>query len=410
MKILFCIQASALHAARWINQFADTGWDLHVFENVPPGHGVCPELRCGHVHVAYPRNLPRGVSGSSVLSKSLPARLALKCGRTPGPALIARANADYLARLLGDLRPDVIHLLGLGVNWADQSEALMKVRERLGGRLPAPLVYSSWGTDLEIFAADPGNRGAVERFLKSADYLVTECDRDRRLACEMGFEGAFLGKFPAFGGTHVEDMSRRYVSEIPSRRRLVAIKGRDRDDGDSIGRAMTLMKAFALCRKELSSYRIAVLQASPDIAQEAALLHAETGIDISILPRLSYDGVMRMMGGARVFGAITVNDGLPSSLVEAMAVGALPLHSDLEPIREWIEDGRNGLLAPPEDAEAVAYALRRALTDDALVDGAAEINRGLVRSRLDYAGTRERATEMYRGIASGSIPEAQRGW
>jgi glycosyltransferase involved in cell wall biosynthesis len=98
---------------------------------------------------------------------------------------------------------------------------------------------------------------------------------------------------------------------------------------------------------------------------------------------------------------MTVNDGLPSILVEAMAFGALPLHSDLEPIREWITDGKNGLLVEAEDVAMTAAALRRAVSDDAFVDQAAEINSRLVAEKLEYVAVRQRAIEMYERVVRG---------
>jgi len=401
MRILFCIQASALHAARWINQLADTGWELDIFENIPPGHGVCPELRCGRVHVAYPRGLPAGVDGESVLKSSWPCRLLIAMGRLPGNALVTGAADSHLERILRVSPPDCIHLLGLGVNWLDQSATLMRVRERLGGGLPCPLVYSSWGTDLEVFASDPANRDAARHFLSAVDCLITECERDHRLAVEFGFRGKFLGRFPAFGGTDVE---KHRVCRLPgpsSGRRAIVLKGRDASGakGDPIGRAMTALRAMGECADELRGYRVAVLQATPQIEEEARVLGVSRGLDIRIMPRMSYEHLLRLMGSARIVMSMTVNDGLPSILVEAMAMGALPVHSDLEPVREWVTDGVNGLLVPAEDVSATAVALRRALKDDALVDRAAETNERLVREKLDYSDVRRRAIEMYERVA-----------
>jgi glycosyltransferase involved in cell wall biosynthesis len=406
MRILFCVQASALHAARWINQFADTGWDLHVFENVAPGHGVCPDFRCGRFHLPYPQSVPAGLERQSTLSRSWMARAAVRLRRPVGRRLLLRSHEDYLADLIGTLKPDVIHLLGLGVCWVDQSETLMRVRDRLGGKLPAPLVYSSWGTDLEVFAARGSSRESARRFLGAVGYYISECDRDFRLAQGLGFRGTYLGKLPAFGGTDVSSLTSLRSPGKPSGRRLIVLKGRDQagQNGDRIGRAMVALDALAVCADRLRGFRVAVLQATETVAARIPVLSATTGLDIRVMSRLSYDDLMRLIGSARAVVALTVNDGLPSILVEAMALGALPVHSDLEPVREWIRDGENGLLAPPEDPRAVAQALIRSVEDDELVDRAAAENERLARERLDYADIRRRAIGMYERIVH-RIPE-----
>jgi glycosyltransferase involved in cell wall biosynthesis len=140
---------------------------------------------------------------------------------------------------------------------------------------------------------------------------------------------------------------------------------------------------------------VAIFQPDPTVTAEVHVLRAATGLNIEILPRLPYDGLMRLMGSARAVVAMTVNDGLPSILVEAMAFGALPIHSDLEPIREWVTDRKNGLLVGAEDVHATVEAIRRAVKDDELVDQAAEINGRLVAEKLEYGAVRQRAIEMY---------------
>lgn len=400
MKILFCVQASAQHAARWINLFEDRGWDLHVYENLLPGYGINPEFRCGCFHLPYPATTPPGTEAVSSLRRSIKARLSVKLGRGIPPALARKAHEEYLAWLIRDLKPDVIHMLGLAVNWRNQATPLVAVRERLGGRLPAPLMYTVWGNDLEVFGHMKREREGVERFLRCVDYCVTECDRDTRLASQMGFSGHFCGKIPQYGGADMAAVSKFMAPGPSSARRLIVLKGRDHaEGGDPIGRAMVAMKAFALCAEALKPYRIAILQASPVVKAEAATLAAVHGLDIQVLPRLSYDGLKRLMGAARIVMAITVNEGLPSTLVEAMSFGALPLHSDLEPIREWVGDGRNGVLVPPEDVDAVARGLHRAIADDALVDKASALNATIIRERLDTATIKTEAIRLYERVA-----------
>lgn len=402
MKILFCIQASAQHAARWINEFVDQGWDIDIFENISPGWGVCPAFKCGRFHVPYPVHLPEGMRGKSTLSRSFPVRVQLKLGRRPTPSALARAHEDYLFHLLRERPPDVIHLLGLGVNWTDQSATLMRVRERLGGRLPCPLLYSTWGTDLDFFAAMDEWHLPAKRLLAAVDGMITECDRDLRLAEDFGFRGRYMGKLPAFGGTDMNVVKPFQMDGDPSARRLIVVKGRDHQAPlpmrDPVGRAMTILKAIERCSGDLCGYRVVIVQADKLVEHEAKMLATLTGVDVHVMHRLPYEDLLRIMGAARAAVAMTVNDGLPSFLVEAMSLGALPVHSDLEPIREWIDDGVNGLLAPPEDVGAVAEALVRAVSDDALVNKAAQHNERQIRESLDAESVREQAVQIYEKI------------
>jgi glycosyltransferase involved in cell wall biosynthesis len=82
-------------------------------------------------------------------------------------------------------------------------------------------------------------------------------------------------------------------------------------------------------------------------------------------------------------------------------MGAFPVQSWTACADEWIEDGRTGLLVPPDDPEAVEAAIRKALTEDGLVDGAAEENLRTAALRLDRERIRPMAVGIYTQVVAG---------
>ncbi|MCQ6458653.1 glycosyltransferase family 4 protein, partial [Vibrio parahaemolyticus] len=50
--------------------------------------------------------------------------------------------------------------------------------------------------------------------------------------------------------------------------------------------------------------------------------------------------------------------------LEAMAAGVPVIASDVGGVREWLEDGRNGIAVPFGDAAAMAAAMDRLATDE----------------------------------------------
>jgi len=399
VRLLVVAETASIHAARWVNQLEGTGWDVHVYQGSAPGSGIAPEFAFGTLHVPFSAAEQPGMT----VRHTAPAGYLLDRVRSRVASVdreLGRRHSAYFVRLIEELRPDVVHSLALNVNWHNLSLPVLRAREELGERFAAPWIYSSWGSDLDYYAAESADhRAAAEALLRACDYYIAECDRDARLAAELGFQGEYLGKLPAFGGADVGRLEQLRQPGPVSARRTIFLKGRDRAGGDPVGRAMTAMRAFDLCRDELAGYHIAIGQAVPAVAREAERLSA-TGLDIRVLPRLPYDDLLRIVGSSRVSMALTVNDGLPNHLVEALALGALPLHSDLEPIAEWVEDGVNGLLVGAEDVEGVAAALRRALTDDVLVDRAADTNARLVRERLSADVVRPKVIGMYEQVAA----------
>jgi glycosyltransferase involved in cell wall biosynthesis len=59
--------------------------------------------------------------------------------------------------------------------------------------------------------------------------------------------------------------------------------------------------------------------------------------------------------------SMTASDGASLSLMEAMAVGAIPIVSDIEPNREWVESGVNGALVPLDNELAAVAAIESLL-------------------------------------------------
>ncbi|MFC2023132.1 glycosyltransferase family 4 protein [Chloroflexota bacterium] len=84
-------------------------------------------------------------------------------------------------------------------------------------------------------------------------------------------------------------------------------------------------------------------------------------------------------------------DGVPVSLMEAMAVEVAAVSTRVSGIPELIEDGVSGLLVPEQDPLALADALQRALEDDEL------------RSRLGENGRRKIVQEFNIDISAGQL-------
>jgi glycosyltransferase involved in cell wall biosynthesis len=62
----------------------------------------------------------------------------------------------------------------------------------------------------------------------------------------------------------------------------------------------------------------------------------------------------------------TGNEGVPQALMQAMAVGLPVVSTPVGAIPELVEDGKTGLVVPPENADALAAALARLLADPQL--------------------------------------------
>jgi glycosyltransferase involved in cell wall biosynthesis len=76
-------------------------------------------------------------------------------------------------------------------------------------------------------------------------------------------------------------------------------------------------------------------------------------------------------------------EGLPRSTQEAMAMGRAIITSNSVGCRDTIEDGRNGYLIPPQDAEALAAAMLRFIEDPQLIVQMGVESRKIAERRYD---------------------------
>jgi glycosyltransferase involved in cell wall biosynthesis len=235
---------------------------------------------------------------------------------------LAVLAAEWLAARFSDLE---LYVNGEDLAWARRTGVVEADRSRRIGN----------GVDLTRFnpaAVSPARAAALRRELGISDgeLVVTAVGR---LVAEKGYRELFLA-------------AERVMAELPTARFLVA-GGPDPDKADALG--------------------------GEELARAAA-----SGV---VLCGWRED-VQELLAVADVFVLPSHREGLPLSAVEAAAMGRAMVLTDIRGCREVVVDGRDGLLVPPRDANALAAALMRLLRDPAL------------RARLGTAA-RRRAVERF---------------
>ena len=109
---------------------------------------------------------------------------------------------------------------------------------------------------------------------------------------------------------------------------------------------------------------------------------------------------------AAVAISVPSSDGTPQSVLEAMACGVVPVLSDLPSLREWVADGREALLVPAGDSEALGQAIVRLLDDRALVHSLRSAGLARSRERADSRRWMQRNEDIYRELAAAHRPQS----
>jgi glycosyltransferase involved in cell wall biosynthesis len=122
----------------------------------------------------------------------------------------------------------------------------------------------------------------------------------------------------------------------------------------------TLVRAFAQLRRARPA-RLMILGEGEERPRLEALV-AELGVAADVaLPGFRQD-VLSCMAHSAVFVLSSAWEGLPTVLIEALAVGVAIVATDCPSgPREILQDGRLGVLVPVGDAPAMARAMERAL-------------------------------------------------
>jgi len=97
-----------------------------------------------------------------------------------------------------------------------------------------------------------------------------------------------------------------------------------------------------------------------------------------------------------VVGADGNRDGLPTVLIEAMALGTPCVATEVTGIPEIVQDGITGLLVPQADAVALAGAIKRLLHDANLRVALAEKARALVEAEFEIHSNAAKLRKLFR--------------
>lgn len=266
----------------------------------------------------------------------------------------------------------------------------LEAARRMGARFPC-WIMSNWGSDTALYHKFPMHRERLVALLQRVSLYLPDCCRDYAIAHRLGYRGPVLPVLPSSGGVDIGSL-RAAPRLPPSRRRTLLVKGYH----NWAGRAMLILSAIALVRRQLAGVKIRITSASPVVDAAAARLARATGLDVAVLPYTDdHREAMARLSEARAVVSLSISDGLPTTVLEAMVAGALPVQSATACVDEWLQHGVGGLIVSPHDTRALADAIVRALTDDALVDSAAQINLDVVRQRWSIATNARRAWEIY---------------
>jgi hypothetical protein len=328
----------SIHTARWLTQFRHQEIDFLLFPS-SPHRRVHPELE-------------RLLSGSEAASFRL-APLA-RYFALPLWILDKFTNNFFrgalLRRAIRNFQPSIIHALEL------QNAGYVTLRALSKGKpKDLKLLVTNWGSDIFWFQRFPKHKIKLQKLMQLADVYSAECERDVVLARNLGFTGQAMPVIPNAGGFSEADFAIPRLA--PSERKTIALKGYH----GWVGRAKVSLEAVREMSKELQGYKIIVYSANPSVLKLAKQISKQTGLEIKAFGKgaMSHKQVLEMFARSKIYVGLSQSDGISTSMLEAMAMGAIPVQTSTACCDEWFGD--SGVAVHEITVPAVKNAIREGL-------------------------------------------------
>lgn len=372
-KVLLICMVDSIHSARWMEQFAEQDIEFHLFAS-GPNRRVHPKIR----------QLVLGTNNASYSlhwSANFGAALWL-LDKIFGGVL----RVFLLRRLMRAIRPDLVHAIEL------QGAGYLALRfsELYTPEWPS-LMVTNWGSDIFWFHRFPRHKQKIQKLLAMADFYSAECNRDIDLALALGFKGKILPVLPNAGGLEVKATST--LQMLKCERKFIAVKGYD----NWVGRARKALKALEQLSPELTGLKIVVFSANWRTACFAKRLALRTNLDITVHLKnaLEHHEVRGILGQSLIYLGVSESDGISTTMLEAMAAGAIPVQTASACCDEWFST--TGVRISEISVEGIANAVRTGLLMSKNEENI-RTNLKVIRDRASAEVVSKQAISSYLGV------------
>jgi len=186
----------------------------------------------------------------------------------------------------------------------------------------------------------------------------------------------------------------RYGPSLRREAGLVAFAGRC----DAAKGIFDLLEATHLLRATIPQVRLECA-GDGDLGKVARYaLALNLGMRVSLPGWMDHAATLDLMRRANVFVLPSYAEGLPVSLLEAMAAGCAVVATNVGGVPDVITDGVDGLIVPAGNPEALAAAIGRILRDPAFARSLGNAARETIANRYSAERTLERLDQLYAGL------------
>lgn len=323
-RVLIVGMLDSLHLARWVSQFSGTDVIISVF----------PSSRFRKVH---PKLLHLANDLSVSIVSSLPKKLSPLIGyldyflyESIFKSLIRTSRAKKLKTIINDAPFDYVHLIEIqhaGYLFLD-----LKL-DKVNGR---KTILTNLGSDIYFFAQFPEHKRRIKELLDSVDAYSAECSRDYILAKKLGFSGVNLPLVPNAGGFEEKVFSQ---SKTPvNLRREIFLKGY----GGRFGLPDLIIATIKKFLNEYPVFSLNIVSVTEDVLPMIKELNAAYPNRIkywTVRKPISHQEVLDTLARSLLYFGFSKSDGISTTFLEALIMGAYPIQTNTSCANEWISQG-----------------------------------------------------------------------
>ena len=371
-SLLFIGFFDSPHFARWVeNTMRSTDYDVTLFCSSP----------ARKMNVKLQQLISENISRISISdgSPKLPV-LTYILDKIPFVNLRSRALAREI-----DKNHDLIHYFEM----QHSGYLLLPILEKLKSK---KIAYSNYGSDIFWYRRNVRHSKKMSKVLQVTNLVFYECDRDLDFLNEECPASANLVWLVNSGG-----LRPRQGHPRKDKKQIIAVKGYSNKWGMGLRAVSAVIRLRNILRqRELS---VLVYSASLSVAIYCKALAIVAGLRIQVYRKgaLSHEEMLEVFSMALIHLALSKSDGIPSSTLEAMRQGALPIQSNSACMSQIIEDGSNGFLVHPKD-KRIPEIIRNSIVDETLRHNATAINHRLIEELFNAGDVASKVAAAYKKL------------
>jgi glycosyltransferase involved in cell wall biosynthesis len=355
MKVLLVGMVDSIHLSRWLAQFDSSDIKFELISSSP--------------HRRIQAGVTQRVKESSRVTMTWFSRHFSLLMWTADRLLSDWLRGSYIAWRIHKFQPDIVHAHEL----QNAGYATRRAYQLLRRKRPK-LIVTNYGSEIVWFSKYPRHKKKLRALLEITDGFSAECSRDYDLAAELASGFQKLPLMPVAGG-----FARNLRPE--EARNKITIKGYE----NHWGKAIVVLEALAEISTELQDMELVLYSCNKPVFAAAKKVSRETGLKIETFKKgaLSHPEVLELFRTSLIYVGHSLSDGISTSMLEAMAMGAIPIQTSTSCADEWVLDGETGFLVEPNDAESIKAAVISVVNSSFDSDSARLKSYQVIESRYD---------------------------